>query len=500
MEKLTSTSSVVQMVDIWSIFALAIIVLLVTKYLMNGTLSPPGPWGLPFIGHLLFLGKDHAKQFQRYREEFGDVYQLRLGVWPTVIISGYHTVKKVLSEQSDSFAARPAFNSFKFINKMRGLTFSYFDQRYLLHRKIASTVLKEYSSRMEEIMQEEANRIVSDFLNENGRPFNPNKVVTEATGSIIYQFCYGKGENIREDKDFLELLENHKNFKEMAKAANPTDVLPWTQIFFQEKVRKFHKFIRKAQHSRAEKFQDILETFDPKHMRHAVDGIISTSIRYGLEDEPNEVGLTKQDVFTLTGDFFGGGFDNTSTTLCWLLLYMAEYPVVQATIQREIDNVIGQKGIILLEDREKMPFTEATIFETMRLSGVVPLGLPHCATEDVLVNRYVIKKGTLVFFNHYSVGHDKEWGDPFEFRPERFLDSGGKLMREKTESVLAFSIGRRRCPGETLARNELFLLFATVLCKCDISKPEHENYDFEGNFSLTYSPKPYNIYVCSKEN
>ena len=42
-------------------------------------------------------------------------------------------------------------------------------------------------------------------------------------------------------------------------------------------------------------------------------------------------------------------------------------------------------------------------------------------------------------------------------RPERFLSPDGKLQQD--EQFVPFSIGRRKCPGESLAKIELFQFF-----------------------------------------
>ena len=50
------------------------------------------------------------------------------------------------------------------------------------------------------------------------------------------------------------------------------------------------------------------------------------------------------------------------------------------------------------------------------------------------------------------------WGQDKEmFRPERFLDDNGEIIQD--EHLIPFSIGKRRCPGEALARIELFQFF-----------------------------------------
>ena len=40
-------------------------------------------------------------------------------------------------------------------------------------------------------------------------------------------------------------------------------------------------------------------------------------------------------------DFFLAGSETTSNTLSWAVLFMANYPEVQARVQQEIDQVTG---------------------------------------------------------------------------------------------------------------------------------------------------------------
>lgn len=75
---------------------------------------------------------------------------------------------------------------------------------------------------------------------------------------------------------------------------------------------------------------------------------------------------------------------------------------------------------------------------------------------------YDLEPNNQVVFNIDSVHYDPEvFESPYEFRPERFLDENGRLVN--TEKVWSFSIGKRACPGESLAVLEVFLYFALTM-------------------------------------
>ncbi|CAJ0956998.1 unnamed protein product [Ranitomeya imitator] len=139
---------------------------------------------------------------------------------------------------------------------------------------------------------------------------------------------------------------------------------------------------------------------------------------------------------------------------------MALYPNIQVQVQQEIDLVVGRHRTPTFEERSSMPYTEAVLHEILRFCNIAPLGIFHATSRDTVVRGYSIPSGTTVITNLYSVHHDKKyWSDPEIFRPERFLDSSGQFA--KREAFVPFSLGRRNCLGEPLARMELFLF---LLC------------------------------------
>ena len=166
-------------------------------------------------------------------------------------------------------------------------------------------------------------------------------------------------------------------------------------------------------------------------------------------------------------DIFHAGVETTMTALTNAFALLLRYPECSRKLRFEIDSVIGSSRAPSLDDRCNMPYTKAFLLELHRFATEGPLGLPHMSMRDVLFEGYNIQKNTVVLLNTWFIHHDKKlWGDPWHFRPERFLDASGQLLppeHELRQAWVPFSLGRRACPGETLAMTRTFLYLTRIL-------------------------------------
>ncbi|XP_072195648.1 cytochrome P450 2C19-like isoform X2 [Excalfactoria chinensis] len=365
---------------------------------------PEGPAPLPIVGNILQVKpKNLAKTLEELSEKYGPVFSVQLGSTPVVVLSGYEVVKEALIDRADEFAARGHMPIGDRANKGLGIVFSN-NEGWLQVRRFALTTLRNFGMgkrSIEERIQEEAEHLLEEFTKTNGMPFDPTFKLSCAFSNVICSIVFGRRYDYK-DKKFLSLMNNMNNIFEMMNSL-------WGQ-----------------------------EKDNPKSHFHMTNLITSTF------------------------DLFIAGTETSSTTTRYGLLLLLKYPKIQEKVQEEIDRVVGRSRRPCVADRTQMPYTDAVVHEIQRFITLIPTSVPRAVTKDVRFRGYVIPKGTTVIPLLSTALYDsKEFPNPTEFNPGHFLNEKGTFR--KSEFFIPFSAGKRICPGEGLARMEIFLLLTTIL-------------------------------------
>ncbi|KAK2496568.1 hypothetical protein MC885_000510 [Smutsia gigantea] len=201
----------------------------------------------------------------------------------------------------------------------------------------------------------------------------------------------------------------------------------------------------------------------------------------------------EENLIYTTLDLFFAGTETTSTTLRWGLLYLALNPGLQEKVQAEIDRVLGQSQQPSTAARESMPYTNAFIHEVQRMGNIIPLNVPREVTVDTTLAGYHLPKGTVILTNLTALHRDPaEWATPDTFNPEHFLENG---QFKKREAFLPFSVGKRVCLGEQLAKSELFIFFTSLVQKFTFRPSDNEKLSLKFRMGLTLSPV--NHHICA---
>jgi cytochrome P450 len=252
------------------------------------------------------------------------------------------------------------------------------------------------------------------------------------------------------------------------------DVFPWLRHFGSQAYAR-----RKKQPHVRQQLWDYLK----REVRNDEDDSLVRLWLKLKETEPSVQDLNIQMTFST---MIVAGTSTTTNSFYMFLSILCQHPHLQAKLQAEVDAVVGMDRYVTLEDKIKMPFTQATVFELLRYTTVVPLGIPHACTTDTSIGGKRIPQGTQVLLNLWALHHDESfWKNSFQFRPERFLDAEGEVVsasHENRRRLMPFGAGPRVCVGEVLALGRLFLIIATMAQVFDIE---------QGDMTASCDPRDY---------
>lgn len=165
-----------------------------------------------------------------------------------------------------------------------------------------------------------------------------------------------------------------------------------------------------------------------------------------------------------------GGADTTVSNISSFILAMILFPNVQEKAQKEIDTVVGTGRLPNYGDREKLPYVNAVIAESLRWLPITPISVPHAVDEEFIYNGYRIPKGAYLIPSIWWFLHNPDvYSEPSSFDPERYLEP-----RKEPEPSGHFGFGRRTCPGRFLAMESLFITICHILAAFKISKAVDE--------------------------
>ena len=133
------------------------------------------------------------------------------------------------------------------------------------------------------------------------------------------------------------------------------------------------------------------------------------------------------------------------------------------------------------------------------MNTIVPLGVAHAAASDTKFRGFLIPKDALLVPNLWGIARDpKVWPEPDEFKPERFLNDKGVAVQ--ADELIPFSVGRRSCIGEHLAKMELFIFFGYFMHQFTFKKPDNSPpLSLKGMSGFTYSPLPFELCAIKRD-
>ncbi|XP_072015657.1 cytochrome P450 2G1-like [Amphiura filiformis] len=313
------------------------------------------------------------------------------------------------------------------------------------------------TSRFEEPISKESKYLIEELANLKGQPVDLTWYFNNAVSNIICKVVFGTRFELSDERIHrLTSLLNRLN--ELLGAGGLEIFIP---INIPSKAKQeMHKVVDELHAFINDMIESHRKNFDSNNLNDVID-LWLNEIRLHKSDDPNSFRNPDNMVGQILALFLAGT-DTNSNTLRFGTQYLVRYPKVQDRIHREIDTIVGRNRLPTLNDKPNLPYSQAVLAELHRIISLVPLSDFHVAGDTTTFRGYTIPKNCVVISNLYAVMHSPEvWGDPEEFRPERFLDDEGNF--HEPDEVISFGVGRRVCLGEALARQELFIFFTHLL-------------------------------------
>lgn len=439
---------------------------------------PPGPKGWPLVGNIIELARNEKPAyiaFVDYAKVYGNIFSIRVGQRWGVVLNGAATIKEALLKKGVEFANRPSsFTIELFTERGQDIVFGQYSPSWKLHRKLAFSAFRKLATGNNERFEKLVYSIIpglSAHLDSKGsEPFDSRTTLASSIFNILATLCFGKQYEFN-GPDLTTWMKISKEANDLAGSGLLADFLPIFKHIptpasskIKALFREFFDKIDKEVAEHAEKY----DGGDPKDL---IEMLFQS--RQEIKDEGTEDMslITETHIRQTVADIFGAGTDTSVFTLQWCVGLLIEHPEVQEKVAQEVDRIVGRDRLPSLNDREKLTYTTATLYEVMRYSTIVPLAVPHATSCDVQIGGYTIPKDTWVVINIYSMHYDENlWDKPEKFMPEHFLDESGEV-RLHPEGFLPFSTGRRVCLGESVAKAELFLLFSWLFQHYKFRKP-----------------------------
>ncbi|CCD64274.1 CYtochrome P450 family [Caenorhabditis elegans] len=461
---------------------------------------PPGPIPLPIIGNMieLFSYPPPTAAYDAWTKKFGKIYTVWMGTDPAVIITGYKELKDTFVNDGHSYLDKMIYS--KLNTSLRGGDYGVIDTNgntWKEHRKFALHTLRDFGmgkEAMEASIQLEVDKIDEELKKVEGKEVNIQEHFDLAIGNIINQFLFGN--RFKDSSKFNELKKLLDLFFEVQGSlrvyfAYTVDFLPqWMVELLTPDVSRVRDGIYQFFDEQIEEHRQEID-FETSDSKDYVETFMKEQKK--REAEGDFASFSNEQLKNMCFDMWVAGMHTTTNTMGFLTAFALNNMDAQRKMQKELTEVIGDR-VVTMKDKLNLPYTNAFINEAQRCANLVPMNLPHAVTRDVQLLGCTIPKGTTVIHQISSVMSDPEiFEEPERFVPERYLDESGNL--KKIEELVPFSIGKRVCLGEGLARMELFLFTANSFNRYEFNCGSNGVPSLERTFAFIAKAQDYTCQV-----
>ena len=441
----------------------------------------PGPKPLMLFGNIFDIDCRRLHlSFSNIAKWYGSIFKIKIYGQTVIVINDSNFLGKMSANEDygENFNNRPVSFVRKYLvynnNDVSGKT----NRKTQTMRNLLIDGLKLYGDGVKDfdrIMEEAFRQFIEDIENTHKDDFNIYQIIRKSLGKVTASLLTGKPTEDVDNKIVCKFVDDFSLFADPSRSLL-YEILPFIRLLPGKYSNNFQT-AKDARDCLLQRFyfqsKDNFEKCAPEKLSGFVAALLQ------LQREENirrgEKFITEKDIIGIVLDMVYASTEPMVAALCNSFSLLLENRDVAVTIQSEIDHVIGRSRTPNRSDEKDMPYTMATILEILRYTSPVPLSIPHSTAQSCTFEGFYIPKNALIFPNLWYIHHDpKIWEGPWVFRPERFLDSDGKLLHpghRSRQSLFPFSIGSRSCLSEHVSKLRMFMYITSMLQSFDILPP-----------------------------
>ncbi len=413
--------------------------------------------GLPVVGHIFEMLRDRDSLFKRGHHEHGDLFAMKLGPQPVLVITGSEYNRLFYTETDKSLNMQDGYSFLK--EAIGEVLFTASSEDYYNQRPVLQEVFKrERMVTYIQAMNTEIQRWI-DSLGQSGE--------VDLTQAMLHITQYVAGRALIGPEFEQELGPDFwKEYESISLSLDP--VLPpnlplpkfWRRDQAKKKIHATLNTLIQRRRENPDRYDDLIST------------LLTTPLKDGTIMPDETI------VIMFMGLIFAG-HETTAGQAAWLVALLLQHPAYLEQVQAEIRDQVAYGKNLDASALSKLDHIYWAIDETTRLRPSADTQLRTVETA-INIGPYEIPAGWRLMVSaatsHYlpETFENPQQFDPLRYSPER---AEGK----NPFAIVGFGGGIHKCTGMNFAKNEMAIITALFFQQFDVELLSQDIHTVSGN-------------------